>query len=98
MTPVWTRQALDDLAAIVTHISKDDPAAAGRLLDRIDTVGQQTLAVHPQIGRPGRVEGTREIVVLPSYILVYRLRAARIETLTIRHSARRWPAAFPDAV
>lgn len=98
MTPVWTRQALADLAEIVAYIASDDPAAATRLLERIDLAGGETLPAHPQLGKPGRVEGTREFVVHPSYILVYRLRDVRLEILAVRHSAQRWPEHFPDVL
>lgn len=91
MRSLWTAQALDDLGAIVTHIANDDPDAANRLLDRIEETGSVILPANPLMGRPGRVEGTREFVVHPSYILVYRVQAGRLEILTVRHSARSWP-------
>ena len=94
MRSVWTAHALDDLSAIVTYIAKEDRVAASQLLDRIDETGSVTLPANPNMGRPGRVEGTREFVVHPSYILVYRVQVDRLEILTVRHSARSWPDQF----
>lgn len=52
------------------------------------------LAYHPEIGRLGRVSGTRELVVAGTpYIFVYRVKAT-IEILTILHTARKWPDRF----
>jgi plasmid stabilization system protein ParE len=59
---VWTRPAVADLVSIHRFISDEDRSAADRVQDRvIARMGQ--LAVHPRIGRPGRVQGTRELVV-----------------------------------
>ena len=42
-------------------------------------------------GRPGRVEGTRELVVHPSYLVAYRISGTEVQILTVRHAARLWP-------
>ncbi len=91
MTPVWTPRALDDVSDVVTYLAGENPRAADALLARVFDVVEQTLVAQPYIGRPGRVDGTRETVVSPSYILVYRVEANRIEILAFRHTARRWP-------
>lgn len=52
------------------------------------------LAFYPLVGRQGRVEGTRELVISATpYIAVYRIKE-RIEVLHIRHGAQRWPETF----
>jgi toxin ParE1/3/4 len=88
---VWRRQALADLAALQAYIAKDDPQAAKRIAQRI--VGAvEGLASLPSIGRPGRVEGTRELVVARTpYIVPYRLKADEAQILRVYHAARRWP-------
>jgi len=55
-------------------IAADDPAAAGRGINRIN-VAVGRLARLPSLGRPGRVAGTRELVVpgMP-YIVPYRVK------------------------
>ncbi|WP_374200774.1 type II toxin-antitoxin system RelE/ParE family toxin [Inquilinus sp. Marseille-Q2685] len=57
----------------------------------------QTLTRLPALGRPGRIAGTRELVIRrTSYILVYRLAGDTVEILRILHSARQWPAELGD--
>ena len=87
---VWTQRARRNLNDIGEYIAQDDPAAAERTVRRI--VEQVSgLAYHPRIGRPGRVEGTRELVISDTpYIAIYRIKE-RVEVLRIRHGAQRWP-------
>jgi toxin ParE1/3/4 len=90
----WTTPALRDVEAIGDYIARDDPAAAAKIVTRIfESVA--TLEAHPAIGRPGRVPGTRELVLsgLP-YIVPYRVRAEVVELLAVFHGARRWPDDF----
>lgn len=88
----WTRLADRDLDEIAAYIGQDNPAAAARavleLIDQIETL----LPKHPGIGRPGRVLGTRELIIarLP-YIVPYRIRDRDIEILRVLHTSRRWP-------
>ena len=94
MTIVWTSRALADVAAVIAQIVVDDPSAATRLNDRLRELVETTLVTQPQMGRPGRVSGTRELVVHPRYILAYRVRGEVLELLAFRHSARTWPDHF----
>ncbi|MGQ0567637.1 MAG: type II toxin-antitoxin system RelE/ParE family toxin [Gemmobacter sp.] len=86
--------AVAALAEIHTRISADNPVAADVLRDRALSYVETKLAVHPLIGRPGRVDGTRESVIHASYTIVYRVTADRIEVLAVRHVAPSWPRAF----
>jgi addiction module RelE/StbE family toxin len=88
----WTRRAERDLDEIAAYIGQDSPAAAARVvLELIDRV-EVNLLEHPALGRPGRVIGTRELVIrdLP-YIVPYRVREKDIEILRVLHTSRRWP-------
>lgn len=88
----WTRRAERDLDDIATYIGQDSPAAAARVvLELIDQV-ESSLPERPAVGRPGRVLGTRELVIgaLP-YIIPYRIREGDIEMLRVLHTTRRWP-------
>lgn len=87
MRLVWTRRALTDVAAVLANIAADDPAAAGRFNDRLLELVETILLSQPQMGRPGRVSGTRELIVHPRYILAYRVRGEVIELLAFRHRA-----------
>jgi toxin ParE1/3/4 len=89
----WTESALQDLDDIGSYIATDSPRTAEAIIRRIvETIAM--LAYHPKIGRAGRVETTRELVVAGTpYIAVYRLRE-RIEIVTIFHSSRQWPDKF----
>lgn len=87
----WTRLALADLAAAHDYIAKEAPEAAGRVVDRIEG-SVRNLGRHPDLGRPGRVEGTRELVVPGTpFFVPYRVCGDSIEILALVHGARRWP-------
>jgi len=90
----WLRTALVNLDEEADYIAEDDPAAADRLVQRIPTA-INLLAKNPSLGRPGRVPGTRELVIAGTpYILPYRVRAETVEILRVFHAARRWPKKF----
>lgn len=85
---------LDEIHA---HIAVDGPKAALRTTQRIRTA-VQGLALHPGLGRPGRVPGTRELVVTDTpFIVPYRVRGETIEIVAVFHGAQRWPADLPPA-
>lgn len=68
--------------------------AAARMVERIQE-SVELLAQHPEIGRPGRVSGTRELIVRNSpFIVPYRIHQETIEVITVFHAARQWPDRF----
>lgn len=83
------------LEDIYDRIAADNPAAARRLIDRIRTaVGR--LASTPGMGRPGRVQGTRELVVSGTpYVVPYRVLEERVQIITVLHSSQQWPRHLP---
>jgi len=90
----WTRIALQDLRHLHEYISEDNPLAASRMVVRIQDATQR-LKKHPQMGRPGPVQGTRELVIAGSpYIVVYILGDSEIQIVAVIHSAVRWPDTF----
>ena len=90
----WTRLALRDLETIVDYVAKDNAAAATRMAHEIRQ-RLRLLADHPEIGRPGRIVGTRELMITgTSYIVPYRVRDGEVEIVAVFHGARRWPDAF----
>jgi len=87
----WLKRALANLEAEAEYISRDSHAAAQRVVLAIEQA-VQLLANHPAMGRAGRVEGTRELVVTGTpYIIPYRVREDRVEVLRVFHTARKWP-------
>jgi toxin ParE1/3/4 len=52
----------------------------------------ELLQSHPEMGRPGRLPGTRELVVPDTpYIIPYRVRRERLDLLAVFHGHQRWP-------
>lgn len=94
MKIIWTEPARQDLRAIFEYIAEENPRAARALLAEIkERVG--VLIDQPQLGRAGRVEGTRELVLTgTSYILPYRIKDQQIQILAVLHTARQWPKHF----
>jgi addiction module RelE/StbE family toxin len=90
----WVSLALDDLREIDEFITKDNPVAAQKVLAVIwDTT--QLLKQHPHLGRPGRVSGTRELVISGTpFIIPYRVVSDEIQVLRVIHGARNWPDKF----
>jgi len=83
--------AIGDLEAVRAHIRKDNPHAAQDVSRRIRQ-GVEALKDQPGLGRPGRITGTRELMISGTpYIIPYRVRGEVIELLRVYHGARRWP-------
>jgi toxin ParE1/3/4 len=90
MAVKWTKTALANLLAIVEYIEYDNPERAKSFALEIQTK-INSLAEFPGLGRPGRVNGTRELVIHPNYIVPYRVHGGDVEILRVQHVARRWP-------
>ena len=85
------RTALRNLDEEASFIAVDDSVAARLVVERVlEAVAQ--LAEQPGLGRPGRVHGTRELVVSKTrYIVPYRVRGDTVEILRVFHTSRRLP-------
>ncbi|WP_454063553.1 type II toxin-antitoxin system RelE/ParE family toxin [Candidatus Nitrospira salsa] len=96
MELVWLKEAVDDLQEIGHTIAADDPAAAYRVLTKIET-SANSLEHHPELGRTGRVPKTRELIIpsLP-YILAYSIKKNTIRILAVLHTSRKWPDTFTN--
>lgn len=86
----WRPAAEADRDRIIDTIAQDNPVAAIGLGDLIDRRVAE-LPKHPKLHRVGRVKGTREMVVHPNYIVVYRIVRSAIEILRVLHNAQQWP-------
>jgi toxin ParE1/3/4 len=92
---VWAEQATQQLDRAHDYIAlSNSEDVAVRVTMRIVT-SVERLTTFPMSGRPGRVAGTRELVVSNSpFIVAYRVEHERIMILAIYHGAQQWPAAF----
>ena len=91
MTIVWSPRAIEHLAHLREYIARDNPNAAKRIASAL-LEAVERLAQLPNLGRPGRVAGTRELVVPGTpYIIPYRLRGDRLEIVAVFHARQKWP-------
>ncbi|MFZ0481442.1 MAG: type II toxin-antitoxin system RelE/ParE family toxin [Terriglobales bacterium] len=90
----WLQAARANLIAVSEYITQDNPDAAARTVAAI-VKAVETLEHFPSLGRPGRISGTRELVVSQTpYIIPYRVRGEVLEVLRVFHGARKWPNRF----
>jgi toxin ParE1/3/4 len=87
----WTSAAVDDLENIANYLFEKTPENAARLIRDLYNASS-TLKSFPNRGRPGKKEGTREMVIpfLP-YVVVYRVRSDTVHIVRILHSSQDWP-------
>ena len=87
----WLPQAQSNRLEQLEFIAQDNPLAAINQDEEIERQINMLLA-HPQMGRPGRVAGTRELVISSTpFVVIYRLQEQSIEVLRLLHSAQQWP-------
>jgi addiction module RelE/StbE family toxin len=86
----WTNRARLDRKDIREHIAQENLAAAVAL-DELFAGNTAALADHPELGRAGRVAGTRELVVHRNYMLIYDIAGDSVRVLRVLHAARKWP-------
>lgn len=93
MKIAWLPAAVAEREAQLAHIGADNPAAADALAGAVkDHIA--LLADHPDMGRAGRIKGTRELpLARTSFIAVYRVRSnlGRVEILRFLHGRQQWP-------
>ncbi|MDP8213656.1 MAG: type II toxin-antitoxin system RelE/ParE family toxin [Candidatus Euphemobacter frigidus] len=85
----WTQQAADDLESITDFISQDSPHYAR--LFAIDVIAAvERLSSFPNLGRkvPEKNDPLIREIILGNFRIVYRVRDAVVELLTIHHGAR----------
>lgn len=87
----WTEEAAADLERITDYLFEHVPARAADLVREIYNA-PAALAKFPYLGRPGKKEGTRELVLAPlPYLVVYRITGDAIHVVRIMHGAQKWP-------
>ena len=91
MTLVWSPRAIGHLADLRAYIARDNPDAASRIAMTL-LAAVERLAELPNLGRPGRLAGTRELVVPGThYVIPYWLRGDRLEIIAVFDGRQRWP-------
>ena len=83
----WTRKALENLEQVAAYIAQDNPTRASSFIGEIKEK-TELLASFPALGRPGRVPGTRELVVHDNYVVPYRLKDDTVQIIRVQHVAR----------
>ncbi|MDL2313818.1 type II toxin-antitoxin system RelE/ParE family toxin [Desulfovibrio sp. OttesenSCG-928-C14] len=89
---VWSDPADTDREQIIFFISMDNLQAA-IALDDLFTNAADSLSDFPRMGKPGRLEGTYELVIHPHYILVYTCHDEEgiVSIDAVLHTSRQWP-------
>ena len=87
---VWRKPASASLLEIIRYIANEDPQAARRLKERLESA-VLPLSEHPYLYPSGRVPGTREIVVHPNYVVIYRIAVECIEIVSVLHARQVYP-------
>ncbi|WP_064695606.1 type II toxin-antitoxin system RelE/ParE family toxin [Rhizobium aegyptiacum] len=96
MKLVWRAKAESDRRKAIQFIADQNIGAA---ISQLDEIARQTdlLIDQPEIGRPGRINGTRELVISrTSFIVIYRVRQkiGQVEILRLVHGAQKWPPKY----
>lgn len=87
----WRRMALEDRERIAHYIAENGSPMAARKLDAEFVVKAEAAAQRPKLYRAGRMRGTREVVVRPNYVMVYRIEGEAVVVLRVLHAAQQWP-------
>jgi toxin ParE1/3/4 len=87
---IWLPDALQQLERIVDYIAERNYAAAARMDSNVRH-HIDLLKSHSFIGRPGRVEGTRELIIHPNYIVIYEVNEKVIRILRVLHAHQEYP-------
>jgi addiction module RelE/StbE family toxin len=88
---VWSRFALNDREDVFSYIEAENPSAAVHVDEQIADAAQRLLDF-PDSGRPGRVAGTRELVIPRTpYVAAYLVDGDTVRILRVLHGAQMWP-------
>lgn len=89
----WTRKALENLDQIAAYIAQGNPTRASSFVGEIRQK-TELLVTFTALGRPGRMPGTRELVVHDNYVVPYRIKDGTVQIIRVQHVARLWPRQF----
>lgn len=86
----WLSQASEDLEAIIAYIAVRSASAAADL-DALIHDTMDRVAKFPNMGRPGRVNDTREIIAHPNYVIVYSTAGDTLVVVSVLHARQEYP-------
>lgn len=87
----WLKKASQSLDKAMDYIAQEDPDAAEEIYNHIRS-RVNGLVKQPGLGRPGRVYGTRELVIEKyAYLVPYRVQGNEIQILRVFHTSRKTP-------
>jgi toxin ParE1/3/4 len=87
----WSSRALADQQQIIDFYAEIDAGLALEMIDRVEAAANK-LVDFPEMGRPGRVSGTREWPIKKSpFVAVYITGSNEVRVLRILHAAMMWP-------
>ena len=87
----WLPHARNDLRRQLSYVEQRNASASLRLNQAV-VQALLRLRSYPESGRPGRIPGTRELVVRRTrYVIIYRLQGRTLLILRLLHGAQRWP-------
>lgn len=87
----FTARAFRNIAAAEEYVARDNPVVAQKVVKTIYETAEK-LESFPELGKPGRVPGTRELILAQyPYIIVYRIRVSRIVVYAVLHQSRKYP-------
>ena len=92
MKVLWTPEAERDRSEIIDYIAEESPRAAARM-DALFGDAAVKLGRFPQLGRPGKIAATRELIPHEHYRLIYQIEAGAVWILALVHTSRQWPPA-----
>lgn len=87
----WTKSAINDLEIEANYLSKISPSIEDSFLEHVES-GIDLIKEYPELGRIGRVNQTRELILKKfQYILVYLVESSYIDIIRLLHTSRKWP-------
>ena len=88
----WSKLSLQDRNGILDYLADKNPRAAVDLDLRIEKAVEDLLEDHPNAGKTGRVDGTREFFIPnTTYVVVYQVSQSSIHILRVLHTSMMWP-------
>jgi toxin ParE1/3/4 len=95
---VWLPSASMTRDAQLDYIAQESLTAA---INQDAEIEKQVdmLLQYPEMGRPGRIKTTHELVIgRTPFIVAYRVKDDRIEILRVLHGAQQWPNNIQEMV